>query len=832
MTPLLLLLLTLTVPPDEARRCPADPSCTLTAAAVEGSVRVDGVLDEPDWQRAPVATGFRQFEPEEGAVPSQRSEVRILYGEAALYVGAMLYDDSPEAILRTLGRRDEFNQADWFHVSIDSYFDRKTAYTFAINAGGVQVDGIRTDRLDTSWDAVWESATRVTPEGWVVELRIPYSMLRFAEADVQRWGINFRRRIPRLGEVSDWALIRRSELGAGAVAQFGILDGLRGIRPRRNIQVTPYTLARLQSEENEDLPGERLVDTGIDVGGDVKIGLSSNVTLDATISPDFGQVESDPAVLNLSAFETFFPERRPFFTEGIQIFEYDLERGGRLLYTRRIGAEAPIIGAMKLSGRTSNGLSFGVLGAATGDNFDPSRFYSTARLRQQLGDYSQVGAILTGFDGPEARSLSTGADWDLRFGGNTYRFNGQTSFAHRNAFEPDEDDDTGFSLMAGLDKIRGVWNFFSGITVISDGFNPNDLGRLRRDDYLNANLGVSHQINDGEAFGPFRRASFTLFAGNGASYREQLDLGLGFFFFSDWELRGYQEIELNIRSDYLLGGYDINETRGLGPRAQPREMSVDLTYETDSRRHWRLESTIRGEFYDDGGRAVGAGVELDWNVSARLGLSLEAGFGRDLGRSAWASNAAFLPRDDGGWALGEESAAPDDEDQTFRPFDDGGLLAPLLAATTPYDDAGSYYLPVFGERDTRVADVTLRSDITFSPTLSVQFYGQLFAARGRYQNLALLLDRDTLAPLPSYPKSHDFALSSFQTNTVLRWEYRPGSTLFLVWSQARDGSPDLDPFDRDRPSPFARRTTDQFGDTFNLFPTDVFLVKLSYKFLR
>lgn len=809
--------------------CTDNTDCTLTAKPVVGSIDVDGRLDEPDWETAPVASGFRQFEPEEGAAASQRTEVRILYGKAAVYVGAMLYDTQPDRILQTLGRRDDFNQADWFTVSIDSYFDRKTAYQFAVSAAGVQVDGIYTDGLDESWDAVWESAVQMTSEGWVAEMRIPYSMLRFAEADLQQWGINFRRHIPRNSEVSEWVLIPRTERGSGTVAKYGILNGLVDIRPRRNIQVTPYTVARLQSEEGD--PGEPLRSSTVDAGGDIKIGLSSNVTLDATILPDFGQVDSDPAELNLSAFETFFDERRPFFTEGVQIFQFNLERGDRLLYTRRIGSEAPIISAAKLSGRTSTGLSFGFLGATTGHDLDPDRHYGVARLHQQIGRVSGVGGILTATDfsatAEQRRAFTTGADWDLRFKDNTYQLEGQASLSHRRLLD-DSNQETGFSTNASLGKIQGAWEFSTGFIVISDGFNTNDLGRLRRDNYMNVNGSVSHEINGGQAFGPFQRGAVEVSAGNGFAYRDFTDVGLGIFVSADFETRRFQSIDLNFRSDYLLGGYDLFETRGLGPRAQPREISLSGSFETDSRRAWQLESEADVEFKGDG-RVYEAGLELDWNVSQHISLSFEVSHDWEQNLTAWASNASFAPLG-AGWGIGEDRRAPSDE-TTFRAFDDGGDLADILAVRGPFDEAGRFYIPVFGQRDTRSLDLTLRSGITLSPTLSIQFYGQLFAARGRYDDFALLQDRDTLAPFPAYPKRHDFAFNSFQTNTVLRWEYRPGSTLFLVWSQARNGDEVLDVFDRSR-SPFDQSSADLLANTFGLFPTNVFLIKLNYKFLR
>ena len=429
------------------------------------------------------------------------------------------------------------------------------------------------------------------------------------------------------------------------------------------------------------------------------------------------------------------------------------------------------------------------------------------------------------------RSVTGGADWDLRFKNNKYKFDGQISATHRMEPGMGLDPESGFALTAGFDKVRGVWNFASGLTVISDDYNPNDLGRLRRNNYTNLFAGFTHQINGGAPFGPFRRGTARLFFSDGLSYRERLDNGFGFFLRSDWQTRGFHEIELGARSDYLFGGYDVTETRGLGPHARPREMNVEFSITTDTRRKWQLEPNTEVEFFGDGGRTYEIGLDAEWNVSSRVNLSAQVGFGREDGVTEWASNEAFAPIADG-WAIGETSQEAPDEVEAFRAFDDGGEFDAILATMDPYDELGRFYVPIFGERDTRSMDLTLRSDITLSPTLSIQLYGQLFAARGQYHDFSLLQDRDTLTPIGAYPKQHDFSINSFQTNTVLRWEYRPGSTIFLVWSQSRLGDDDLDVFDLATRSPFRQRSTDQLIDTFDIFPTNVFLIKLSYKFLR
>ena len=813
----------------------------LEAHHVQASISIDGRLSEAAWQEADPVSGFQQFEPDEGAPASQETEVRVLYGANSLYVGAVLYDEQPSAIRDRLGRRDDYNQADWFTVSLDSYYNQSTAYSFAVNAAGVQLDALRTggggggpgpDIGDTSWDAVWYSGARVTDRGWVAEIRIPYSMLRFSESST-RWGIHFMRRIPRLGEQIEWPLVPRTQR-SNLVANYGLLQGLQGIDPQRNIQVRPYTVTRLQTDEAPQQPGRLQMDANFDVGGDLKVGISSNVTLDATINPDFGQVESDPAVLNLTAFETFYEEKRPFFLEGSQIYEFEVGPGD-LLYTRRIGGQAPIIGASKLSGRTANGLSFGVLGATTGEDFSPNRHYGVARLSQQIGTYSDAGGILTAFDGTapggRRRSVAGGADWNLRLLDNAYGIEGFTAFTHRRWTKVGRMPETGFAGKMWARKRQGAWTGFVGLDVFSDRFDPNDLGQLRENNFIALLNSVDHEINGGQSFGPFQRASIGSFAIQQFSYREGTNLGLSYDLNSRWTLRGFQQLGLDLSVENPFGGYDLYETRGLGPWAQPTSFEIGGEFGTDDRRNWGVEPKISLIINDDGGRGYAMGLRGNWNVGTRLTLSanVEAEWENDV--TAWSSNESFAVRE-GQWFIGTESAAPDVLGVgNFKAFDDAGLLDPIVSGMETFSDGGRYYVPVFGARDTRSVDFTLRSNVTFMQGLSLQFYGQLFLASGRYGRFQILKDRDTLVPFGAYPKRDVFSLSSFQVNTVLRWEYRPGSTLYLVWTQGRRADDRLSPLALRGPSPYDVPAGEQLIDTFSIFPQNVFLIKLNYTFL-
>ncbi|MDZ7717679.1 MAG: DUF5916 domain-containing protein [Balneolaceae bacterium] len=821
----------------------AQEKTSVNAHQIESSVSIDGRLDEEAWNQAEIATDFRQFSPDEGEVSTQNTEVRILYGDGGIYVGAMLHDDNPSEIERALGRRDDYNRADWFIVSFDSRYNRQNAFTFGINAAGIQYDGIRSSGgfgggpgipgVDESWDAVWYSDVSVTNEGWIVEMQIPYSMLRFSETDVQTWGIHFTRNIPRLGEVTEWPLVPRVERD-NLIAQFGLLQNIRNVEPKPNIQVRPYMVSGFNSGENPTDPGEVATDTNIDVGGDIKVGLGPNVTLDATINPDFGQVEADPAVLNLTAFETFFQEQRPFFVEGIEIYEFSVGRG-ELLYTRRIGAEDPIIGATKLSGRTEKGLSFGVLGAMTGDEFDPSRNYGVARASQQIGDFSTIGGILTFYDSPfrggdgRRRTYSGGTDWDLRFADNNYGIDGYASFTHRRLTANDETE-TGFAGKLFTEKRQGAWRGFVGAEVFSDDFNPNDLGQLRQNNYIVAIGRIEHQINGGRPFGAFQQADLDAFITQSVSYDEGLDLGLGLRTGSNWTFKSFQSIGADVNVDKIFGGYDLFETRGLGPYAQPFSAEFEFEFETDERRPWQLSPEAAWTYHDDGGNEYALGLRGNWNVGSRLDLFANVEGEWERAVTAWTSNESFR-RSGSDWFIGETSAPPSRlSNDEYRSFDDGGELSPILSSKEPFGD-NAYYVPVFGERDTRSIDFTFRSTVTFTQNLSLQIYNQLFLARGKYENFKILQDRDNLADFSSYPKRDEFSFNSFLSNMVIRWEYRPGSTIFLVWSHGRNFSDELNPLSPYGSSPYDRPIGTQINDTFDILPDNSILLKINYTFL-
>jgi hypothetical protein len=818
---------------------PARPEA-LAAHPASSSITVDGQLREADWSKAPAATDFRQFSPQEGTAPSQRTQVRVVYGKDALYVGATLHDEHPDRIRDRLGRRDQRNQADWFEVSIDSYYDQKTARTFAVNAAGVQRDGVVEGGggLDSSWDGIWRSAVRVTDSGWTAELRIPYSMLRFSANERQTWGLQFRRRIPRNSEVLEWPLVPKSERRGGVVAKYADLTNLQNLSTSRNLQIAPYTLSQLESSEDPAAPGTRQISPSLNAGADLELGLGSSATLNATVNPDFGQVESDPAVLNLSAFETFFPEKRPFFVQGTDVFGFSLGGGGRLLYTRRIGGDESLIGAAKVTGRSQNGLVYGALGATTGDDFDPSRAYAVGRLRQDVGAQSTVGGMATVYDGPASsgrrRSATGGIDWDLRFLDQTYQFQGYLSTSHRRQTDSASSPTTGYALRTQGGRVKGNWTYDLSFRLLTDTFNPNDVGRLRQNNFFRTSGKIRHQVNGGQPIGPFQKADGFLFVGQSWSYRNRLSRGLGFFSRFSVLTDGFRELSLGINGDKLFGGYNLFETRGLWPRARPREFGGEVDVSTDTRRSWTLETEVGGGLRSDGQTSLSGNLELEWNVSNRLKLSSELSYEAERGAVEWASNEAFVRRAPDRWAIGESNTEPSNLDSdALTPLSTGNQrLGTILSDVSPTDDGASYYVPVYGERDTDRLDLTLRSNITLTPDLSIELFGQLFGARGRFQNFRILSSRDDFDQFGAYPKRHDFATSSFLSNTILRWEFRPGSELFVVWSQSRSIDRDDPVFaDQRRHSPYDRSPSARLTDAFDDFATNSFIVKLRYVFI-
>jgi hypothetical protein len=827
-----LLLLALAAAAAEAQT----PRKQAVAVRVAGSAPVlDGRLDDAAWAAAPPVTDFTQKEPAEGAPPSERTEVRFVYDDAALYVGARMYSRTP--VRAPIGRRDVGIQADLIQFSIDTYLDRRTSYTFGVTAAGTRIDRYHpsdSESSDNSFNPVWEARVRTDSLGWTAEMRIPLSQLRFNPGASQRWGLNVNRWIPGREEDLYWVMIPRSENGWSS--RFGELSGIEGVKPVRRIELSPYasTGARLTGTADPDDPFARPREATIRVGGDAKIGLGPNLTLDATVNPDFGQVEADPAEVNLSAFETFFPERRPFFTEGSQLLAGG---GAEYFYSRRIGGAprgvanadyvrqpdaATILGAAKLTGRLPSGLSVGALAAVTDREHartfradsstfaevevEPRTGYAVARLQQEFGaDASTVGVVLTATgrqleDGTalDARlpraALTGGVDWNLRYRGGAYEVSGAAGFSRvggdslailrlqrssaRYFQRPDAgyvEVDPSLTLLSGYTaslnaaRLRGEhWLWSARARAVSPGFDLNDAGVLSSADAISASGELRYRQT--KPRGVLRRWDAYYTPNGGWNYAGVMTESTHFL---DWDAtwRNYWRTSSTLL--YAPRVRSATLTRG-GPLAGTRALVGGIARVANS-----------------------ASARLRWNGRIYYGENED-------GRPTMRLSGGVAVRPGPRWELSVDPnylrTVP--VRQYVGVFDGGGEAT-----------YGRRY--IFAAVDRSELFARIRLNYLFTPDLSLEFYGEPFASSGRYHDFGelpaagshrLALFGGDTARVAHRGGRHvlhgtragradsitvsDFNVRSFRSNAVLRWEWRPGSTLHVVWQQDRAGSED------------------------------------------
>lgn len=784
----------------------------VTAVPVDEPPVLDGVLDEEGWRTAGPVLDFTQFDPVEGGLPTEVTAVRMLYTDRALYVGVICYDRRPEGIVQQLTRRDRSTEADRFTVMIDSFRDRQSAFVFSTNVSGVQSDGVLSQAgmvYDDSWDAVWRVQTRIYRDGWSAEFEIPFHELRFAdpEGEEHRWGINFRRYISRKHEITEWVMVPRSE--QLQIPFWGTLRGVRGIRPPLHLTIVPYVSGSVESLEltAQDSP----VWNG-QAGVDLKYGLTNNFTLDATINPDFGQVEVDQAVLNLTVFETLFPEKRPFFVEGAQFFSFGASIDNSplpLFFSRRIGKQpsgaysvvAPpdgvvesnpqqttILGALKLSGRSAGGTALGVVSAVTDREYatlrdadgnrqsvrtEPRGSYSVARVRQDFSDGSWVGAIGT-LAARESMlpALSGGVDWNLRLARGTHSLDGYVALARPSESARPRMGVAGRLLFSRVSAEH--WFYAASYDAASRTFDINDLGYFARPRDQGGYLQLLYRENS--AAPPLLRYGLSAVPEarwNWDGIPTQLQAGLR----SSAEFTNFWLLELNYT--YRHAAYDDAEVGIIGTYRRPAGHTVEAVLATDPR------------------APLGAELVLIASPDVRGKNALQGYLGATIRPASWAE---IMPLVGYQRVRFEETGV----------FVGGGILTTENAGRT---------FSVFGDRDLDELDLMLRGIVTFTRTLSLQFTTQVLMARGTYSAYRRLVDATTFIPEPIDAGTYDFNTTTFNANVLLRWEYSPGSVAYLVWTQARYG--DAGVYDRS----FAER----WGDTFSLPHDDVVLLKVSYR---
>jgi hypothetical protein len=794
---------------------------------------IDGQLDEEVWKRGHVISDFWQREPKEGAPATESTKVRVLYDEEALYVAARMYSKNPEKISAAATRRDQLGYAETLIINLDCYRDRKTSYSFGVTAAGVKQDYYHPidDEIksrDVSFNPVWEAKTAIDSLGWTVEFRIPFSQVRFRDEKHQIWGVNFNRYIPARNEDVYWQLRRNRDTGWASL--FGDLMGIEDIRPSLRIEILPYGASSARFTGGRDLnnpfdDGRNLAGR---IGADLKMGLGPNLTLDATINPDFGQVEADPAVVNLTAFETFFTERRPFFVEGNRLLSNTVPV---YFYSRRIGAaphgsakgsfvdqptNSTILGAAKISGRLGSGLSLAALSALTAREYartyevssgstssvevEPLTSFGVVRLEQEFGPYvSTAGVTLTGvrrwfrpgttLPGLLVReAFSGGGNWNLRFQGGMYELGGDVGFSYVNG-EP-----------AAVLRLQ---------TSSARYFQRPDATYSRVDSSRTSLFGYTGRLafnkNGGEHWlwgisGTIESPGFEL-----------NDIG---------RITSVDDIEVSANLHYretlptkFLHNYDFGVTIGEGWDFDKvaQYLTIGLTGKVTWKNYWRttIDWTYKGRAQSDdltrGGPMMG--TSAGWNLAAstasgvtsKTKLSIALAYGTDeLGGWSYEVSGSYAPRPADEWEL------------SFTPRFTRSVYPRQYVTTLTGGRAATFgrrYIFSFIEQST--LSMQIRFAYNFSPELSLELYAEPFAASGRYYDFGELLaaqsrdlrmygtDGTTIARQAdgsflivdrgkSFALSNrDFNVRSFRSNVVLRWEWRLGSTLYFVWQQNR-----------------------------------------------
>lgn len=746
---------------------------TLKAIRVEEAPQIDGRLDETQWQLASPATGFRQYEPHNDRPASFESEVKVLFNDHSVFIGAVLFDPSPDSILTELGLRDSGNKlnADLFYVDINPFNDGIYGFRFQVSASGVETDinmsGSSGDRGDTNWDAVWRSKVSITEQGWIVEMEIPYAALRFPKGNVEDWGINFWREIRRSRESSSWNFVDRS-IG-NVMGSMGLLSGMQGINPPLRLAFFPYIVGYVEKNGGEQGWGRTF-----NGGMDVKLGLSESFTLDMTLVPDFGQVHTDARVLNLSPFEVQYDEKRQFFTEGTELFSK-----ADLFYSRRIGAqpkefrdvrnqleeneviddnplETRLINATKFSGRTSGGLGIGVFNAMTAASHailrdtltgetrnvttQPFTNYNLLVLDQSLPNNSYVSLVNTNVTGAVEGYVAnvTGTDFRLLDRSKQFRISGQGAISQQ-YFEAAENN-FGYKYDINLGKYGGTWQYSYSRSVISDTYEQNDLGFLRRNNEVEDEFSISYNV-----FKPFWRI-LNYSTGFDVEYARLFKPSTFTGLDIDYSLRVLFDTRFFINFDASYepkGARDYFEPRVTGRFYETDPAwRFDLMFSTDYRKRIYLDGNLEfnkvNSIFDQ--QSFSIYIKPTFRASDRLNFSYGINFSEeknDIGYvDHWSNDSIF-----------------------------------------------------FGLRQTPTTINTLNATYIFNNRLSLDFDLRHYWSRVFYDgDYFFLKPNGRLDPLPFDLQESDINYNAFTIDTKLTWNFAPGSQLSLVWKNIIDTS--------------------------------------------
>ena len=748
---------------------------TMEAFRVECQVKVDGMLDEDCWRGVTPVSGFVQNMPYPGTSPTFPTEVMVLYDDGALYIGARLYDAQPDSIFKEMSERDRFANTDWFGVFIDAYRDGNNGYGFAVTPTGIQKDlkfstnsggggfGGIVSAGDSNWDAVWDAATAITAEGWVVEMKIPYSSIRFPSEEEQVWGINFAREIRRLREVSYWNEVDPDI--QGYLNQSGLIKGIYHIQSPVRLSATPFFSVYAENYYDKNRSPKSSWGRSFNGGMDIKYGISDAFTLDMTLVPDFGQVRSDNEVLNLSPFEVRFDENRQFFTEGTELFN----KGG-LFYSRRVGgrplhysdvydqladneevesnpATSQLINATKVSGRTARGLGIGVFNAIAAREYATIRNTETGEKRsfqtspltnynilvfdQNLPNNSYLSLINTNVwrEGADYEANVTGTRFQLRNQEQSYAFDGKAVLTQK--YHPGNTE-LGYSYFAGVRKTSGVFQWNAGYKVESSDYDPNDLGFIFSPNERSLDGGVSYNIN--EPFGKFHEAHLSL----------------------DFLYRRLQQPDVFVRTNFGLNSWMVTASRiGFGIFAGVDPVGEDDYFEPrtgDFSRYYHVPPSF----------SFGGFISSDYRKKFAMDLNLNYGKFTEGGR--YRVNIGVSPR--------------------YR-VNDRLSFTVSLRSSNSFNGVGYVSTRangdiIFGTRKNITVSTLLKSSYIFSNNMSFSLRVRHYWSKAEYEQFHLLTEDGGLAGT-DYDEFSDSSFDSFTVDAVYRWRFAPGSDIFIVW---------------------------------------------------
>lgn len=736
---------------------------TVIATRLTGEVNIDGVLDEVFWSQTAVAQDFVQNEPYNGRAATFATRVFIGYDDHALYFAASCEDAHPDSISLELHERDKLGLADYFGIILNPFNDGLNGLGFFVTAKGVQLDmkyNIAEDEEDESWDAVWRSATKVTHNGWTAEVMIPYSAIRFPRSESQTWGINFQRSIQRLREYSNWNLVDVNR--KGFLTQMGELRIEDTITPPMRLSATPYLSGSTSHNSATKKWG-----TGYNYGMDLKVGLNESFTLDLTLIPDFGQVESDELVYSLSPFEVYYDEKRPFFTEGTELFSK-----GNVFYSRRIGATpsgyydltdtysqeqivknpetVQLINAAKLSGKTSKGLGIGVFNAITANTFaevevdgqrkkiitEPYTNFNMVVAEQALANNSQISFYNTNVLQPDNKRVAnvTGIETALRNKQGSTEFYSMLNISQQ--YNEIAFPVLGERLLMGFNKISGSFRPDIWLNVMTQDYDPNDMGFQRSNNEIGAGLNL--QFYAFEPKGRFLKKSSYLFINQISQYQplkfSSIEIG------GNTRLTTVKHLTLGGNfSVYPLGKLDFFESRTQGRYFQ---------------RPWRFHTNFFGS----------PDYRKKFLLDYRFGLMLYPEW------SLFNWWTTLTPR----WKISENF-----------------LITPSLMVDISKNDigfvtnvgAGQQTAIIFGKRNVNNITSSLSLNYSFSPKASLALRLRHYLLYVDYLSYFDLKADAELEP-NFYDEKHDFSVNAFNVDMIYRWNFAPGSELLLVWKNA------------------------------------------------